>query len=62
MTSYAAGIALIPFMIFELFIGFIQAYVFFMLTTVFISLGLVSHGEHSDDHSPAVKQLQASDA
>lgn len=61
MTSYAAGIALIPFMIFELFIGFIQAYVFFMLTTVFISLGLVSHSEHGNDHSPAKRKLQASD-
>lgn len=61
MTSYAAGIALIPFMIFELFIGFIQSYVFFMLTTVFISLGLVSHGDHDKDHSPEVKQLQAID-
>lgn len=61
MTSYVAGIALIPFMIFELFIGFIQSYVFFMLTTVFISLGLVSHGDHENDHSPEVKQLQAID-
>ena len=61
MTSYAAGIALLPFMIFELFIGFIQSYVFFMLTTVFISLGMVSHGEHSDDHSPAAHTLQAID-
>lgn len=61
MTSYAAGIALLPFMIFELFIGFIQAYVFFMLTTVFISLGLVSHGEHDNDHSPAARKLQAND-
>lgn len=61
MTSYAAGIALLPFMIFELFIGFIQAYVFFMLTTVFISLGLVSHGDHSQDHSPAARKLQAND-
>lgn len=64
MTSYAAGIALLPFMIFELFIGSIQSYVFFMLTTVFISLGMVSHGEHeSPDHSPVeVKTLQESDA
>ena len=60
MTQYFAGIALLPFMIFELFIGSIQAYVFFMLTTVFISLGMVSHGEHEDDHSPApVKELKA---
>ena len=61
MTSYAAGVALLPFMFFELFIGFIQAYVFFMLTAVFISLGLVSHGEHESDHSPAAPKLQAID-
>ncbi len=54
LTAYLASIALLPFMIFELFIGSIQAYVFFMLTTVFISLGTVSHGDHSSpDHSPA---------
>ncbi|HMR73226.1 MAG TPA: F0F1 ATP synthase subunit A, partial [Candidatus Saccharibacteria bacterium] len=61
MTSYAAGVALLPFMIFELFIGFIQSYVFFMLTTVFISLGLVSHGDHAESHSPEPKKLQAVD-
>lgn len=55
MTSYLASIALLPFMVFELFIGSIQAYVFFMLTTVFIALGMVSHGDHPShpDHSPA---------
>lgn len=54
MTAYAASIALLPFMVFELFIGSIQAFVFFMLTTVFIALGMVGHGEHADDdHSPA---------
>ena len=50
LTSYAAGVALLPFMLFELFIGFIQSYVFFMLTTVFISLGLVSHGDPPEKH------------
>lgn len=55
LTKYVSPLALPPFYIFELFIGAIQAYIFFMLTTVFISLG-VSHGEHgdethSDDHS-----------
>ena len=53
MISYLSGwlspIALQPFYIFELFIGGIQAYIFFMLTTVFISLGL-SH-EHDDSHT-----------
>ena len=57
MTQYLAGIALLPFMIFELFIGSIQAYVFFMLTTVFIGLGMVSHGEHSDDDHQKEKRV-----
>lgn len=49
LTVWATPISLPPFMIFELFIGAVQAYIFFMLTTVFISLGLVSHG-HSEAH------------
>lgn len=58
LTSYFSVAALPPFYIFELFIGGIQAYIFFMLTTVFISLGLVSHDthdEHSIDHPPTPK-------
>lgn len=58
LTSYAASVTLPFFMAFELFIGFIQAYVFFILTLIFTSLA-VSH-EHGDepnitslDHSPA---------
>lgn len=57
LTSYAASLTLPFFMAFELFIGFIQAYVFFILTLIFTSLA-VSH-EHGDepnitslDHSP----------
>lgn len=50
LTNYFAIFALPPFMVFELFIGAIQAYVFFMLTVVFISLGRDSHGETHDDH------------
>lgn len=56
LTQHFAVAALPPFYIFELFIGGIQAYIFFMLTTVFISLGLVSHGSHEPNdeaHSPA---------
>lgn len=50
LTAYAAPLALPPFLIFELFIGAIQAYIFFMLTVVFISLGLAGHGDHGDHH------------
>lgn len=53
LTSYFATFTLPLVMVFELFIGFIQAYVFFMLTLIFASLAL-DHGDHGDDHSPAV--------
>lgn len=61
LTSYFAAITLPFFMIFELFIGFIQAYVFFMLTLIFTALAQESHD--ASDHSPAVpskvaKQLE----
>lgn len=49
LTQYVSPVALQPFYIFELFIGGIQAYIFFMLSTVFISLGLSHHG---DAHEP----------
>jgi F-type H+-transporting ATPase subunit a len=35
--------------LFEIFFGIIQAYVFFLLATMFISMALVSH--HGDDHA-----------
>jgi F-type H+-transporting ATPase subunit a len=67
LTSYAASVTLPFFMAFELFIGFIQSYVFFVLTLIFTSLAL-SHEHDSDpnitstDHSPAptktAKQLE----
>ncbi len=64
MTAYFAPVAMLPFMVFELFIGSIQAYVFFMLTVVFIALGMASHDAHdSSDHSPAApKKLATNDA
>ena len=58
LTQYVAPLTLQPFYIFELFIGGIQAYIFFMLSTVFISLGMAHHGEsHEDDHSPSPVKL-----
>jgi len=40
-------VALPFFMGFELFIGFIQAYVFFVLTLIFTSLAIQTHGDHN---------------
>ncbi|EDK72647.1 ATP synthase F0, A subunit [candidate division TM7 genomosp. GTL1] len=63
LTAYFSPLALPPFLAFELFIGAIQAYIFFMLTVVFISLGLAHHGEQSElSHSPSSeKALEGSD-
>lgn len=58
LTSYFGAIFLPPFIAFELFIGFIQAYVFFVLTLIFTSLALISHGDHSDDHHKERPDLQ----
>jgi len=58
LTSYISVLALPVFMLFELFIGFVQAYVFFILTVIFTSLAVESHGA-SDDHSPAPSQKLA---
>lgn len=56
LTSYFSVLALPLFMAFELFIGFVQAYVFFILTVIFTSLAVEHHGDHpepitSTDHS-----------
>lgn len=48
ITSWFAPLALPVFMALELFVGAIQAYIFFMLTIVFVSLGTGSHS-----HEPA---------
>lgn len=53
LTSYFAVVALPVFMAFELFIGFVQAYVFFILTVIFTSLAVESHG---DDHAHEKKK------
>lgn len=50
LAQYAAAVALPVFYLFELFIGGIQAYIFFMLTTIFISLGMASHGSQDESH------------
>lgn len=49
LAQYAAAAALPALYLFEFFIGGIQAYLFFMLTTIFISLGMASHGSHDDE-------------
>lgn len=43
-------IAPLPFLFLELFVGFIQATVFSMLTLVFLKMGATAHGEHEAHH------------
>jgi F-type H+-transporting ATPase subunit a len=50
ITTYASPITLPPFMLLELFVGAIQAYVFFMLTVVFVALASEPH--HPQESSP----------
>lgn len=59
LTSYFSSVVLPFFMVFELFIGFIQAYVFFVLTVIFTSLAVASHGNHDSVHSPADTKVPA---
>lgn len=68
LSSFLAGFVLPFFMAFELFIGLVQAYVFFVLTLIFTSLA-VSHGDHGDepnltslDHSPVDTSKKATQA
>ena len=53
LTSYASPLALPLFYGLELFVGAVQAYVFFMLTIAFISLGLPNPDEGHGEHAPA---------
>ena len=44
----------LPFMFLEIFVGFIQAFIFAMLTTVFVGMALVEHdAEEEMEHSHA---------
>lgn len=39
-----------PFLILEMFVGLIQAFVFGMLTMVFMSMATLGHGDHEHEH------------
>lgn len=58
LTSYLSVLVLPLFLLFELFIGFVQSYVFFVLTIIFTSLAVEIHEPHKPDHSSAdIKNL-----
>lgn len=56
LTSYFASVVLPFFMAFELFIGFIQAYVFFMLSVIFTALAVSSHDHSPSPHNVSVEE------
>ncbi len=58
LSGYLASVVLPFFMAFELFIGLIQAYVFFALSLIFTSLAVTPHEDSPSDHSPTAKHIQ----
>lgn len=62
LTSYFSSVVLPFFMAFELFIGFIQAYVFFVLTLIFTSLAVATHGGHDDESAHNTTSIDHSSA
>ncbi len=62
LTSYFATVTLPFFMAFELFIGLIQAYVFFVLSVIFTSLAVEAHTPHSPEHSSVAHTAKAEQA
>lgn len=40
----------LPFLFLEVFVGVIQAFIFSMLTLVFLGMSTVAHGEHAEAH------------
>lgn len=62
LTSYAAPLALPVFYGLELFVGAIQAYVFFMLTIAFISLGLPSAEDAHGKEPESVPEITSNSA
>lgn len=63
LTGYLSVLALPLFMGFELFIGLIQAYVFFILTVIFTALAIDTHGgtEAHPDHTQLPDHSSAAD-
>lgn len=67
ITSFGSPAATLPFIFMELFVGFIQAYVFTTLVIVYLTLATTSHDEEheavsdqSDISNPAAEAMIAS--
>lgn len=51
-------LAPLPFYALEIFVGFIQALVFTMLTAVFMTMATISHEEHENTRTPEQKNIE----
>lgn len=60
IVSLIPVIAPLPFFGLEIFVGFIQALVFAMLTLVFVNMATVGHGD-SEEHEDIVEELMTGD-
>jgi F-type H+-transporting ATPase subunit a len=59
ITGFLSPLATLPFIFMELFVGFIQAFVFTMLVIVYLTLATASHDEDHEevsDHSAQANQ------
>ncbi|MDE2020124.1 MAG: F0F1 ATP synthase subunit A [Patescibacteria group bacterium] len=53
MAFLVPYLAPLPFMFLEIFVGFIQAFIFGMLTLVFVAMATAAHGEGHEAEAPA---------
>lgn len=55
MSFISVGIGAIPFYFLEVFVGFIQAFVFAFLTLIFMTLGTTAHGHEDAEEAHAAE-------
>lgn len=60
-TPWLSWLAVLPFLLMELLIGFIQALVFFLLTAIFLKMQVGEDTEHHADEKHGEKDLPAPD-
>lgn len=54
MAALVPFIIPIPFLFLEVFVGFIQAIIFSLLTIVYFTIASIDHGEHTEEHEKSV--------
>lgn len=53
IAGYFAPVAILPFIAMEIFAGFIQAFVFAILTVVYLTISTSGHGDHDEEKDSA---------